>query len=97
MVVYSDSDWAGDKEDHSSVSGYVIFPCGCAHHVEIEEYFALSEAAKDVNFFTVIQSLGIKVVTPIIIKVDNIGAIFMAENASATCRTKHFDMHYHFV
>jgi hypothetical protein len=24
MVVYTDRDWAGDKEDHRSVSGYVV-------------------------------------------------------------------------
>jgi hypothetical protein len=28
MVVYTDSDWAGDKEDHQSVSGYVEFLLG---------------------------------------------------------------------
>jgi hypothetical protein len=62
------------------------------------EYFALSEAAKDVKFIVmVLQSLGIKVKTPIIIKVDNIGAIFMAENVSTTSRTKHIDTRYHFV
>jgi hypothetical protein len=38
------------------------------------EYFALSEAAKDVKFIVmVLQSLRIKVKTPIIIKIDNIG------------------------
>jgi hypothetical protein len=29
--------------------------------------------------------------------VDNIGAIFMSENASATSRTRHVDARYHFV
>jgi hypothetical protein len=28
MVVYTDSDWAGDKEDRRSVFGYVIFVLG---------------------------------------------------------------------
>jgi hypothetical protein len=28
---------------------------------------------------------------------DNVGAIFMAENATATARTKHVDARYHFV
>jgi hypothetical protein len=28
---------------------------------------------------------------------DNVGAIFMAENATATVRTKHVDTRYHFV
>jgi hypothetical protein len=110
MVVYSDSGRAGDKGDWRSVSGYVIFILGVPimwksksqKSVTLSsseaEYFALSEAAKDVKFiFMVLQSLGIKVETPIIVKVDNIGAIFMAENVSATSRTKHIDTHYHFV
>jgi hypothetical protein len=29
--------------------------------------------------------------------VDNIGVIFMSENASATSRTRHVDARYHFV
>jgi hypothetical protein len=28
MVVYSDSDWAGDKENSRSVSGYIIYLLG---------------------------------------------------------------------
>jgi hypothetical protein len=110
MVVYAESDWAGDKEDHCSVSGYVIFILGVPimwksksqKSVTLSsseaEYFALSEASNDVKFIVlVLQSLGIKVDTPIMIKVDNIGAIFMAENVSATSQRKHIDMCYHFV
>jgi hypothetical protein len=102
MVVSSDSDWAGDKEDRCSVSGYVIFILDVQISWKLKshktvtlssseaEYFALSEAAKDVEFIAmVLQSLGIKVDTPIIIKVDNIGAIFMAENVSATSTFLH--------
>jgi hypothetical protein len=44
-----------------------------------------------------IRSCGIKVQTPIIVKVDNIGAIIMTENVSATSHTKHIDTRYHFV
>jgi hypothetical protein len=29
--------------------------------------------------------------------VDNVGAIFMAENMSATARTRHVDARYHFI
>jgi hypothetical protein len=29
--------------------------------------------------------------------VDNVGAIFIAENASATSCTKHIDVRYHFI
>ena len=34
---------------------------------------------------------------PIIVYVDNVGAIFTTENASATTRTKHVDIRYHYV
>ena len=62
------------------------------------EYYALSEAAKDLKFIVqILQSLQIKVKMPIIVQVDNVGAIFMAENVSATGRTKHIDARYHFI
>jgi hypothetical protein len=97
MVVYSGSDWAGDIGDHCSVSGYVIYILDVPimwkskSHKSVTfssskaEYFALSEAAKDVKFIEmVLQSLRIKSETPVTIKVDNIGVIFMAENVSTT-------------
>ena len=41
--------------------------------------------------------MGIPVELPVIIRVDNIGAIFMAENASTSERTKHIDLRTSFV
>jgi hypothetical protein len=62
------------------------------------ECFAMSKAVKDVCFIVmVLASLGIRVQTPVTVMVDNIRAIFMAENVSATSRTKHIDTSYHFV
>jgi hypothetical protein len=59
---------------------------------------ALSAAAKEIKFiYQVLTSMGIKVELPIIVKVDNVGAIFMAENATSTNRTRHISAHYHFV
>jgi len=43
------------------------------------------------------QSIGISVKLPIIVRVDNVGAIFMAENLTTSQRTKHVDIRYHFV
>jgi hypothetical protein len=34
---------------------------------------------------------------PVIVRVDNVGAIFMSKNASALSRMKHVDTRYHFV
>ena len=62
------------------------------------EYYALSEAAKEVKFIAQTAiSMGLKVQLPIVVRVDNIGAIFMAENITATSRTRHVDLRYRFV
>jgi hypothetical protein len=62
------------------------------------EYYALSEAAKDIKFiYQILTSIGIQVLLPIVIYVDNVGAIFLEENVTATNRTKHVDIRYHFV
>jgi hypothetical protein len=68
------------------------------HYQALKLNTALSETVKDARFIVnVVESLSIKVETPITVKVDNIGTIFMAENMSAISRTKHIDIRYHFV
>ena len=44
-----------------------------------------------------IESIGIKIQFPIIIKVDNVGAIYIANNYTTGQRTKHIDIRTHFV
>ena len=39
----------------------------------------------------------IEVELPICVNVDNIGAIFLAENQNSSDRTKHVDIRYHFI
>jgi hypothetical protein len=54
--------------------------------------------AKDICFIVLgLEAVGITVQTPVMVKVDNVGAIFMAENVSATNHTKHINTQYHFV
>ncbi len=38
-----------------------------------------------------------KVKTPIIVRIDNVGEIFMTENVAVSQRTKHIDVRYRFV
>ncbi len=62
------------------------------------EYVALSEAAKEVKFvYQLLVSMDMKVKLPIVVHVDNLGAVFMSENVSVSQRTKHVDIHYRFV
>lgn len=110
VYAYTDSDWAGDKDNRISVSGFVVFLHGVpilwkskqqrsvASSSSEAEYYSLSEAAKEIKFIAqTLLTMGLKVTLPIIVRVDNIGAIFMAENASAMSRTKHVDLRYHFL
>jgi sugar/nucleoside kinase (ribokinase family) len=41
--------------------------------------------------------MGIPVKLTIMVRTDNIGAIFMEENASCGVRTRHIDTRYHFI
>ena len=62
------------------------------------EYIALSEAVKEVMF--IVQLLGnmkIAVKYPVMVRNDNVGAIFMASNLTTTCCTKHMDRRYKYV
>jgi hypothetical protein len=62
------------------------------------EYYAISEAAKEIKFVSqILISMGIKIEFPIIVHVDYVGAIFMSENVSATSHTQHVDARYHCV
>ena len=49
------------------------------------EFVALSEAAKEVKFvYQLMMSISLKVRLPIVIRVDNIGAIFMSRNVAVS-------------
>ena len=62
------------------------------------EYYAISECAKELIFLKhVIESMGIKVELPIVIKTDNVGAIYLSNNYTTSQRTKHIDVRVHFV
>jgi hypothetical protein len=106
----SDSEYAGDKDTRISVYGYILYFCGApiawkskaGKSVTLSsteaEYFALSEVAKEAIFAKqVIESMGIEIIFPITIHVDNVGAIYLANNYATSQRTKHIDIRTHFV
>jgi len=112
LKAYSDADFAGDKETHISVTGYVVYlmnvpVCWQSHGQKSvtlstteAEYVACSEVVKEVLFILQLLrhlQVKIKIQLPIRVHVDNIGAIFLAENQNSSDRTKHVDNRYHFV
>ena len=110
MTVYTDSDWASDKDSRRSVSGYVVFLMGCpimwkSRQQKVislssseAEIYACSDAAKEIKFVAqVLTTMGLNIKLPIIVRMDNVGAIFMAENVSVSQRTKHIDLRTKFL
>ena len=62
------------------------------------EWIALSEAVKDILFLKYLfKSMHIRVQTPITVRVDNLGAVFMSTNVTTSTRTKHVDIRSKFV
>ena len=110
IVAFSDSDYAGDSETRISIAGFILYLMGVPISWKSKgqkgvtlssseaEFVALSEAAKEVKFvYQVLQSMGVKVRLPIVVRVDNIGAIFIGSNVTVSQRSKHIDVRYHFV
>jgi hypothetical protein len=62
------------------------------------EYVAISEAVKEIKFiYYLLREIGIEVNLPITVKTDNVGAMFVAQNASSGVRARHIDTRYHYV
>ena len=110
LEMFSDSDWAGDKDNRKSVSGYFLILLGVLitwksrqqKTVRISsseaEWIALSEAVKEILYVVqLLEALGIKVKEPVTVRVDNMGTIFMSKNTTQTKRTKHVDVRANFI
>ncbi len=110
IVVFCYSDYAGDSETRVSIAGFVIHLLEVPVSWKLKgmksvtfsssepEYVALSKVATEIKFvYQVLWSMGLKVEIPIIVGVDNVGAIFIAENVAVSQQTKHVDVRYRFV
>ena len=107
ITAYTDSNWADDKQTRISVAGYVLYFCGVAvawkskgmKHVTLSlseaELVALSECMKFV--MKIVQDLGLELQRPVTVRVHNVGAMFLVENATTTQRTRHIDIRYKWV
>lgn len=110
LIAYSDSEYGGDKDTRISVYGYKVYMNNAliswksksGKSVTLSsteaEYFACSEATKELMFVkNLLETMGIKIKKPMIVKMDNTGAIFLANNYISGPRTKHIDIRVHYV
>ena len=59
---------------------------------------AVSEVCKDIMFIRMIlEFLNFKIERPVKFYCDNVGAIFMGNNAKQSVRTENINVRYHFI
>ncbi|KYM95559.1 Copia protein [Cyphomyrmex costatus] len=107
---FVDADWAGDKVDRKSTTGYLIRIFGnvifwkskkqssVTKSSTAAEYVALSDAVSEIRvILNLLEDLNIKLSKPVKIYEDNSGAIVIAKFGNLTKNSKYIEVHYHFV
>ena len=109
LEVYADADWAGDRVDRKSNTGFIFMFGGpiswCARKQQCvalssteAEYIALSEACRELLWIRkLMEDVGEKNEDPIIVREDNQSCISMLRSEGGTRRSKHIDTRYNFV
>ena len=107
---FSNGNYAGDPVSRQSISNFILYVLGIPvswrskskKSVSLStsgaEYIALSEAVKGVIFVAqLLKSIQIVVKYLVTVRVNNVGAIFMASYIMTTSQTKHVDIWYEYV
>lgn len=110
LCAYSDANWAEDRVDRKSNSGYICLVNGgtiswCCRKQDIvslssteAEFVALTETCKEVCWLNRIAAeLKIEVPETTTIYTDSQSAISMINNQKFSNRTKHIETKYHFI
>lgn len=110
LYAYTDANWAEDRLDRKSNTGYVIFVCGgavswcskkqtCVALSSTEaEFIALSEGSMEVIWIRrLLEELGENLEQPTVVYEDNQSCLKLIENEKFSNRSKHIDTRKFFV
>ncbi|KAG5871728.1 hypothetical protein JTB14_004746 [Gonioctena quinquepunctata] len=110
LIAYSDADFAGDLTTRRSTTGYLSIIAGapvtwlshlqkCVSRSTTEsEYIAASDAAQEISWLRIfLRELGIDILEPTKLFMDNQSAIRLVTNTEYHTRTKHIDVKYHYI
>ncbi len=107
---YTDADWAGNVSDRRSTSGFLFsFRSGAVSWSSKKQpTVALSSTKAKYRGATIVAcevvwlqklltDLGLSVNAHVVIYCDNISSILLANNPIYHAKTKHVEVHYHFI
>ena len=110
MVGYSDADWAGDVSQRRSTTGYVFLLCGAAvswqskrqktiaqSSMEAEYMAGASTTKEGIWLIQLLTGIGSAPPGPVVLRVDNEGAIKLANNPHHHELSKHIAVRYHLI
>ena len=110
LIAYSDPDWAEDRDDRHSTSGFIFMMANCVVSwasrrqptVSLSsteaEYKAASDTCRQLAWLRNFGGeLGDNMTAPTPLCLDNQGSIFLAVNPAVDRRTKHIEIRYHFI
>ena len=110
VCAYSDADWANDKSDRKSITGWVAKVNGdaiswaskkqrtVAQSTCEAELYAEAAAIQEVLWLRgLLTELGLHMRTGSVVYGDNQSAIAVSKNGIKGERTKHVDVKYHFI
>lgn len=105
---YCDADWAGDRDQRKSTTGYVFMingatvswrtklqKCVAMSSVEAEYIAAAAASLEAVHLRRLLADLGCKQKEPTVILQDSQGSIALTKNPVGHGRTKHIDVRHH--
>lgn len=109
LIVYCDSDYAGDNDTRRSTTGYVCYLNGapiswCSRRQPLvaqssteAEFIAAAEATKEVLFLkSLVEELcGNRL--RVLLNIDNSSAIHLIKNGKFSARNKHIDVRYRLI
>jgi len=110
IMAYGDADWANDKNDRKSITGWIVKLNGDViswaskkQHTRAQstceaELYAEAAAVNEVLWMRgLMQELGLVLDGRSLVYCDNQPAIAVSKNGIKSERTKHVDVKYHFV
>ena len=110
LHAYSDADWAGDKDDYISTTGYLLYlgstPISWSYRKQRSvarfstkaEYKALADTVSELLWvLSLLTELGHTPKVNPIIYCDNLGATHLSANPVFHSQLKHIALAYHFV
>ncbi|KAM1956212.1 hypothetical protein ACFX16_025655 [Malus domestica] len=110
LYAFSDADWAGDRDDRKSTTGYVVYLGGnliswssrkqrsVSRSSTEAEYRAIAATTAELIWIqSLLRELGISLPATPVVSCDNIGAMFYCVNPVLHSRMKHIDIDFQFV